>query len=66
MAKKAAKSAAKADPKPVKINPSSKVRTKGEIYNAISVHSCLPRKQVVSVFLGLEALLSATWLRRFP
>lgn len=68
MAKKAAKTAksAKAESKPVKINPSAKIRTKGEIYNAISGHSCLPRKQVVAVFQGLEALLSADLSKKGP
>jgi len=77
MAKKTAKSAktakpvktakmSKAEPKQVKINPSSKIRTKGEIYNAISGFSCMPRKQVVSVFQGLEALLSADLSKKGP
>lgn len=71
MAKKAAKSAkptkmTKTEPKPVKINPAAKIRTKGEIYNAISGHSCMPRKHVVAVFQGLEALLSADLSKKGP
>jgi len=64
--KKSTKAAAKTVAKPVKINPSSKVRTKSEIYNAIAGHSCMPRKQVVSVFEGLEALLEADLSKKGP
>jgi len=52
--------------KPIKITPSSKVRTKGEIYNAIAGQAALPRKQVVAVFQGLEALLSADLSKKGP
>ena|ERR1700752_3964731 len=63
MAKKKTKAPAA---KPVKISPSSKIRTKSEIYNAIAGHSTLPRKHVVSVFEGLEALLSADLSKKGP
>jgi nucleoid DNA-binding protein len=67
MAKKKAKAAPKAAaPKLVKISPASKVRTKGEIYNAISGHVGMTRKHVVSVFTGLEALLSADLSKKGP
>lgn len=62
--KTSAKSAAAA--KPSKISPSSKVRTKGEVYNAISGHTGLSRKEVVSVFDGLQALLSADLSKKGP
>jgi nucleoid DNA-binding protein len=52
--------------KTVKITPSSKVRSKSEIYNAIAGHSGLPRRQVVTVFEGLEALLSADLSKKGP
>ena len=65
MAKKA--KAAKAAPvKTVKITSAPKIRTKSEIYNAIAGHSCMPRKQVVSVFEGLEALLEADLSKKGP
>jgi nucleoid DNA-binding protein len=63
--KKSSKTAA-AVAKPIKITPSSKVRTKGEIYNAIAGQAGLPRKQVVAVFQGLEALLSADLSKKGP
>ena len=65
MAKKKSKTA-KAAVKSIKISPASKVRTKGEIFNAIAGHSGLARKQVVSVFEGLEALLSADLSKKGP
>ncbi len=52
--------------KPVKITPSSKVRTRGEIFVAIAGHTGLARKQVQSVFDGLEALLAADLGKRGP
>jgi nucleoid DNA-binding protein len=67
MAKKKAKAAkAAAKPLTIKISPASKTRTKGEIYNSIAGHSGLPRKQVVAVFQGLEALLSADLSKKGP
>lgn len=67
-ATKATKSAASkaAAAKPVKLSPSSKIRTKGEIYNAISGHTGLPRKQVQAVFVGLEALLAVDLSKKGP
>ena len=67
MAKKKAK-AAKAAPviKLVKITSANKVRTKSEIYNAIAGHTGVHRKQVVAVFQGLEALLSADLSKKGP
>jgi len=68
MAKKKSKASktAKTAVKLTKISPASKTRTKSEIYNAISGHSGLPRKQVVAVFGGLEALLSADLSKKGP
>ena len=66
MAKKKAKATKAAPVKTIKIAPAGKTRTKGEIYNAIAGHSGLPRKQVVAVFGGLEALLSADLSKKGP
>lgn len=67
MAKKKAKAAKAAAPiKTVKISSATKIRTKSEIYNAIAGHTGLHRKHVVSVFQGLEALLSADLSKKGP
>ena len=63
---KAAKASATAAAKTVKISSASKVRTKSEIYNAIAGHTGVHRKQVVAVFQGLEALLSADLSKKGP
>ncbi len=65
MAKKKTK-AAKSAVKLIKITPSSKVRSKGEIYNALAGHTGLARKQVQSVFEGLTSLLQADLSKRGP
>jgi len=66
MAKKAKAAKAAPAPKTVKISTASKVRTKSEIYNAIAGHTGVHRKQVVAVFQGLEALLSADLSKKGP
>jgi nucleoid DNA-binding protein len=68
MAKKKAakKSAAKAMPKPGKINPATKPRSKGEVYNTIAGQTALSRKQVVSVFEALSGVLAADLGKRGP
>jgi nucleoid DNA-binding protein len=66
MAKKKAKAAKAVAVKTIKVSPAPKIRTKGEIYNAIAGHTGLPRKQVVAVFAGLEALLSADLSKKGP
>jgi nucleoid DNA-binding protein len=73
MAKKAAKKsmgksmAKKAAPaKAAKITPSSKVRTKGEVYNTIAGQTALSRKQVVGVFDALSGVLAADLGNRGP
>jgi len=63
---KAAKATKAGADKPVKITPASKIRTKGEIFNAIAGHTGLPRKQVVAVFGGLETLLSVDLSKKGP
>jgi len=63
---KAAKSSKAAAAKPTKITASSKIRTKGEIFNAIAGHTGLPRKEVASVFAGLETLLSVDLSKKGP
>jgi nucleoid DNA-binding protein len=57
---------AKTAPKPVKITPASKPRTKGEVYNAIAGASSLSRKQVVTVFEALGTLLAADLGKKGP
>ena len=56
VAKKAAPKAAA--PKPSKIAPAGKQRTKGEIYRTISEHTGLARKDVVSVFDTMARVMS--------
>jgi nucleoid DNA-binding protein len=63
---KASKAAASPVAKTTKITSAPKVRTKSEIYNAIAGHTGVHRKQVVAVFQGLEALLSADLSKRGP
>src|SRR5262249_18723673 len=66
MAKTKAKAAKAAPVKTVKISPSGKIRTKGEIYNAIAGPTALRGKRVVSVSAGLEALLPAALSKKGP
>jgi nucleoid DNA-binding protein len=61
----AAKSA-KPAPKPVKITPARKTRTKGEIFNAIAGASMLSRKEVTQVFAALGDLLAADLGKKGP
>lgn len=67
-AKKTAKKAAKAAPapKPVKITPSAKPRTKGEIYRTIAEHNGLARKQVVGVFETMAKMMSVDLAKPSP
>jgi nucleoid DNA-binding protein len=62
----AAKSTAKNAPKPVKITPARKPRTKGEIYNAIAGASMLSRKEVTQVFAALGEVLAADLGKKGP
>lgn len=55
-----------AAPKPMKITPAAKVRTKGEIYNTLAEATTLSRKQVVSVFQAFEQLLAADLGKKGP
>ena len=55
---KVAKKAAAA-PKPSKITPASKQRTKGEIYRTIAEHTGLGRKDVAGVFDVMSRLMAA-------
>ena len=66
MATKKAKAAKAAPVKLTKISSAAKVRTKSEIYNAIAGHTGVHRKNVVAVFQGLEALLSADLSKKGP
>lgn len=62
----ARKSAAAAPKKAAKITPASEPRRKTEIYNVIAAQTDLSRKQVVSVFDALSALLAADLSKRGP
>jgi hypothetical protein len=46
-------------PKPPKISPASKPRSKGEIYRVLSEQTGLGRKQVVQIFDSLGQILAA-------
>ena len=50
---------ATAAPKPAKISPSGKQRTKGEIYRTIAEHTGLGRKDVAGVFDVMSRLMAA-------
>lgn len=52
--------------KPVKISAPAKVRTKGDIYNAIAGATTLPRKQVVAVFDAFQQVLAADLGKKGP
>jgi nucleoid DNA-binding protein len=65
-AKRGGKKAAAAPKKAAKINPASKPRSKGEIYNVIAGQTDLSRKQVVSVFDALSGVLAADLGKRGP
>ncbi len=56
-AKKAAPKAAA--PKPSKISPAAKQRTKGEIFRTIAEHTGLGRKDVAGVFDVMSRLMAA-------
>jgi nucleoid DNA-binding protein len=68
MAKKTTKSpkAAKAAPKPVKISPANKPRTKGEVFTTIAGTTGLARKQVSSVFETVGKLIAADLSKSGP
>ena len=57
MAKKAMK--AKVAPKPKKISPASKPRSKGEFYTTIADQMEMPRKQIASMFDAMGRVLAA-------
>ena len=52
--------------KRTKITPSSKVRTKSEVFNGIAGYTGLSRKEVLSVFEALGEMLSADLSKRGP
>lgn len=65
-ATKTARKTAKASPKASRITPASDTRTKSQVYTAIADNTGLARKQVVSVFDALGALLAADLSKRGP
>jgi nucleoid DNA-binding protein len=66
MAKKKAAKKSAAAPKPGKIAPATKPRSKGDVYNTIAGQTALSRKQVVSVFDALSGVLAADLGKRGP
>jgi nucleoid DNA-binding protein len=54
-----AKVAKKPVPKPTKISPAAKQRTKGEIYRTIAEHTGLGRKDVAGVFDVMSRMMAA-------
>lgn len=59
MAKKSASKKKAAAPKPPKLAPAKKPRTKGEFYRTLAEQTGLSRKQVVSVFDAMGRVLAA-------
>jgi nucleoid DNA-binding protein len=57
--KKAGGSKAAAMPKPTKISPASKQRTKGEIFRTIAEQTGLGRKEVAGVFDTMARMMAA-------
>lgn len=47
-----------AAPKPPKITPASKPRTKGELYKLLAEHNGLQRKQVAGIFETLSKIMA--------
>ena len=55
-----------AAPRPSKLTAAKSPRTKSEIYNIIAERAGLSRKEVVSVFQGLEDILAVDLSKRGP
>ncbi|MFN0133037.1 MAG: HU family DNA-binding protein [Phycisphaerales bacterium] len=65
--KPAKKSAAKpAAPKPTKLTPAGKQRTKGEVYRIIAEHTGLARKEIVGVFDTMARVMSVDLAKPSP
>jgi nucleoid DNA-binding protein len=59
MAKKNNTKAAKAAPKPKKISPAGKPRSKGEFFSTVADQTELPRKQIAQVFDAMGKIIAA-------
>ena len=57
--KVARKPAAKVAPKPAKVSPSKKPRSKGEVLGTIAEHVGLSRKEVAAVFDTMGSIIAA-------
>ncbi len=66
MAKKSTPKAAKAAPKPKKLSPANKPRTKGEFYNTVADQTELPRKQIAQVFDAMGKVIAADLSKSGP
>lgn len=55
----AKKNGAKPAPKPAKISPAAKVRSKSEVYSTLAEHNGLTRKQVAGVFDTMSSMIAA-------
>lgn len=59
MAKTSNSKAAKAAPKPKKISPAGKPRSKGEFFSTVADQTALPRKQIAQVFDAMGKIIAA-------
>jgi len=66
MAKKNNTKAAKAAPKPKKLSPAGKPRTKGEFYSIVADQTSLPRKQIAQVFETMGKIIAADLSKSGP
>jgi hypothetical protein len=66
MKKNNKKSAAKPMPKPAKISPASKPRSRGEVYRVIAEQTGCGRKDVVGVFEVMSRIIEADLSRSGP
>ncbi|MBL9032421.1 MAG: HU family DNA-binding protein [Phycisphaerae bacterium] len=66
MAKKTSKTAKKPAPKPSKLSPAGKQRTKSEVYRIIAEHTGLARKDVVGVFDTMAKVMSVDLAKPSP
>ena len=66
MAKKTNTKAAKAAPKPKKLTPASKPRSKGEFFSLVAEQVDLPRKQVAQVFDAMGRIIACDLSKSGP
>ncbi|MBK7877463.1 MAG: HU family DNA-binding protein [Planctomycetes bacterium] len=66
MAKKTNTKAAKAAPKPKKLSPAAKPRSKGEFFSIVADQVDLPRKQIAQVFDAMGKIIAADLSKSGP